>query len=70
MKFRILCAGLVLCATVLTSGCRTTARRYACPPTVVGYAPAAGPCCNPPVGVVSHSAPVVSPVIAAPPCVR
>ena len=48
MKLQILCAALALTATVLTSGCSTTSRRYANPPTVVGYAPAAAPapCCN------------------------
>lgn len=69
MKLKTLCLSLALCAVVLTSGCRTTARRYACPPTVVSYAPVATPCCPP-----APCGPVAGVVAGAPPagacCVR
>lgn len=64
MKLRTLCIGLALCTVVLTSGCRTTSRRYACPPTVVGYAPVAAPCCAPAPGIVAHSVPTFAPAPA------
>ena len=64
MNLRTLCAGLALCVTVLTSGCATTSRRYAYPPTVVGYSPVATPCGTPASGVVAYSAPAIAPAPA------